>query len=125
MINKISCCTCNTNTCAKQNSNKGQTSFGSISQITETTSKIGQKVSDLTKVMDKFEELRIIDSFTKSPEKQVAQHTPATNSNYESILLTDSKGKNTLITKNFDASGNAFNKKLSDAFDALVEKYSA
>lgn len=125
MINKISCCTCNTNTCAKQNSNKGQTSFGSIRQVVETTSKIGKKVGELTRTDDKFEQLRIIDAFTKSDEIQVAKITPATNSNYESILLTDSNGKNTLITKNFDASGNEFNKKLSDAFDALVQKYRA
>lgn len=125
MINKISCCKCSPNQCSRQNSNKSQTSFGSIAQFAETTSKIDKPVGTLTKIVDKFEELRIIDSFTKSTEKQAAKITPATNSNYESILLTDSKGKNTLITKNFDASGNAFNKKLSDSFDALVEKYSA
>lgn len=125
MINKISCCTCSPNQCARQNSNKGQTSFGSITEFAQRTSKIDLPVSAARKISDRFEELRYLTDLANSKEAKTAQINLGSDKSYPSILLTDSRGQSTLVTKNYKDDTDDMGTRLAKAFNLLVQKYSA
>lgn len=125
MINKISCCTHNQNTCQEptKNATKAQTSFGSIVELMERTSKIDTPVTGVKKIKDRFEELRRLLELGNSKEVKINEVSPKTNQSYASILLTDAKGQKIIVRNDYPENMGDMGERLIGAFNALVNKF--